>query len=517
VSDRVIELPPEQEAIRAKCFHPMGTFVEFKKEEVEQSIPRRFEEIVRQYPDRVAVKTGNHTLTYGALNEIANRIARVILAHRGEGEEPVAFLLEHGAGLMAAILGILKAGKLYVSLDPAFPHTRTAYMLEDSEAKLLLTNTQHLPHGQRLAQGRQDIVNCDDIDARLDSGNLGLRISPETHALILYTSGSTGRPKGVLHNHRNILLETKNYTNDVRLCPDDSMALWHSFSYAKSNRNMYAALLNGALLASYDLAALGFAPLAQWMHANRITILDTLPTTFRRLCETVAPDATFPVLRLLRLGGEPIGRSDVKLFQRHFCSGCVLMHAIGPTETSTIRRYFINHEWRHSDNKVPLGYAVSSKKVVLLDETGRDVGAGQIGEIAVRSKYLALEYWRRPDLTQTAFISDPGGGGERLYLTGDLGVMRPDGCLIHMGRKDFQVKIRGYRIEVGEIEAALVGLAAIKAAVVHAQAQDAGEPRLVAYVVAAMDGNLLSRKSSPKSGREFYRSIRLASTTISST
>jgi acyl carrier protein len=120
-----------------------------------------------------------------------------------------------------------------------------------------------------------------------------------------------------------------------------------------------------------------------------------------------------------------------------------------------------------------------------LDETGREVGADQIGEIAVRSKYLALGYWRRPDLTQAAFIPDPRGGDERLYLMGDLGVMRPDGCLIHMGRKDFQVKIRGYRVEVAEIEEALLAIDSIKAAVVHARADDAGEQRLVAYVVPA--------------------------------
>jgi len=485
LSKLMTQLPPQQQAIREKCFHPTGTIVELKKEEIEQSIPERFEKIVGVYPNRIAIKTRQHELTYDMLNRAANRIARTILAHLGEGEEPVALLLEHGAGLMAAILGTLKAGKFYVCLDPAFPHTRTAYVMGDSEAKLLLTNKRHLPHAQRLAQGAQDIVNCDDIDGGIDTGNLGQSLSAETYALLLYTSGSTGHPKGVLHNHRNILVETRNYTNDVRLCPEDSVALWHSFSYAKSNRNMYVALLNGAALFPNDLATLGFAPLVEWMRTNRITILDTLPTTFRRLCENVTPDVTFPALRVLRLGGESISRADVKLFQRHFCSACVLMHAIGPTETFTIRRYFINQEWGHSDAKVPLGFAVPSKEILLLDEADCEVGANQIGEIAVRSKYLALGYWRRPELTQTAFIPDPRGGDERLYLTGDLGIMRPDGCLIHMGRKDFQVKIRGYRVEVGEIEAALLGLDSIKAAAVHAQAHDAGEQRLVAYVVPA--------------------------------
>ena len=483
------DLPARQQAVREKCFHPSGAFVEFKKEEIEQSIPDRFEKIVQMYPDRIAVKTRNHTLTYDALNRVANRIARAILAHLGDGEEPVALLFEHGAFLIAAILAILKAGKIYMSLDPADPDARTAYMLEDSQAKLLLTNTKHLSQARQLAQGGQPILNCDDVDASIATGNLDRLISPETCALILYTSGSTGRPKGVLHNHRNILVETRTYTNDVRICPEDRLALWHSCSYANSIRNMYGALLNGATLFPYDLATEGFAPLVEWMRTHRITIVHTLATTFRRFCDTVPADATFPALRILRLGGEPINIEDVKRFQCHFSPHCVLVHAIGPTETFTIRRHFITQEWRSSDSKVPVGYAVPDKEVLLLDETGREVGADQIGEIVVRSKYLALGYWRRPDLTQTAFIPDPRGGDERLYLTGDLGMMRPDGCLIHMGRKDFQVKIRGYRVEVGEIEAALLGLDSIKAAVVHAQAHDPGEQRLVAYVVPTTGSN----------------------------
>jgi acyl carrier protein len=175
----------------------------------------------------------------------------------------------------------------------------------------------------------------------------------------------------------------------------------------------------------------------------------------------------------------------VKYFQRHFSPNCVLMNVIGLTETFTIRRYFVTQEWRPGDTKVPLGYGVPDKEVFLLDEAGQEVSANQIGEIAVRSKHLALGYWRRPDLTRAAFIPDPGGGDERLYLTGDLGMMRPDGCLIHMGRKDFQVKIRGNRVEVAEIEAELLELDSIQAAVVHAQADDGGEQRLVAYIVPA--------------------------------
>ena len=480
-----VDLPARQQAVREKCFHPSGTFVEFTKEEIEQSIPERFEKIVRMYPNRIAVKTRQHELTYDMLNRAANRIARTILAHLGEGEEPVALLFEHEAILIAVILGVLKAGKIYMCLYPRDPYTRMGSMLEDSQAKLLLTNTKHLSQAQQLAQGGQKILNCDDLEVSIPAGNLNRCIAPQAGALILYTSGSTGRPKGVLHSHRNILVEARNYTNYVGLCPEDRLTLCHSCSFGTSTKNMYGALLNGATLFPYDLATAGFAALAEWMRTHRITIFHSLPTTFRCFCQTLAPDAIFPTLRILRLGGEPINREDVKRFQRHFSPHCVLVQAIGSTETLDIGYHTLNHEWHGSDRKIPAGYAVPDKEVLLLDETGREVGADQIGEIAVRSKYLALGYWRRPDLTQAAFIPDPRGGDERLYLTGDLGMMRPDGCLIHMGRKDSQVKIRGYRVEVGEIGAALLGLDSIKEAVVHPQLDDAGERRLVAYVAPA--------------------------------
>jgi amino acid adenylation domain-containing protein len=463
------------------------TFVPFENPEIEQSISARFEQLAARYPDRLAVVTRGLQLTYTELNQVANRLARAILAHLGEGEEPVALLFEPGAFIIAAILGILKAGKFYVSVDPAFPHSRTADMLEDSQGRLLLTNTKHLLQAQQLAQGGQKILNCDDVDASVVNGNLDLSISPETRALILYTAGSTGQPKGVLHNHRNILVETRNYTNDLRICPDDRVAMWHSCSLATSVRNIYAALLNGAALFPYDLAGEGFGSLAEWLRANRITILHTLPTTFRHFLGTVAPDATFPAVRILLLGGEAINREDVQCFQSHFSPHCVLVHAMGPTETFIIRRLFITQDWRGSESKIPVGYPVPDKEILLLDETGREISPGQVGEIAVRSKYLTLGYWRRPDLTEAAFIPDPRGGQERLYLTGDLGTMRPDGCLFHMGRKDFQVKIRGYRVEPAEIEAALLGLDSIKAAAVHVKTDDAGQQRLIACLVPVAD------------------------------
>ena len=478
-------LPPEQEWIRAKCFHPSGAFFEFANEEVEQSIPERFEKIARLHPARLAIKTDKHKFTYYELNKTTNRIARAILTQPGATEEPIALLFEHGAFVIAAILGILKTGRIYVPLDPALPSARLAEMLEDSRAKLLLTNTQNFSRAQGLSQQGQQILNCDDIDAAVGDGNLNQPLFSETNAVILYTSGSTGKPKGVLHNQRNILVETRNYTNDIQICPEDRLSLCQSCSFANSIRNVYGALLNGAALFPYDLAAEGIPSLVEWLIANRITIFHTLESIVRRMRETIEPGTAFPALRLLRFGGEPSGGEEVKYFQLHFAPQCVLMNVIGLTETFSIRRCFVTEEFCPGDTKVPLGYGVPGKDVLLLDEAGQEVSAGQIGEIAVRSRDIALGYWQRPDLTRAAFLPGPDGGENRVYLTGDLGIVRPDGCLMHMGRKDFQVKIRGNRVETTAIETAILKLSSVQAAIVHPQADGTGEPRLVAYVVPA--------------------------------
>ena len=449
------------------------------------SLASMFEKQVARYPDRIAVVSGDSRLTYGELNQAANRIAQLLLAHLGSGETTVALLFRPGTSIVVAILGVLKAGKIYVALDPSYPQPRTAYMLKDCEATLLLTDTRHLSFASQLAQTGQEVVNCDEIDPSTAVANPDCSVSGDTGAFLLYTSGSTGQPKGVLHNHRNVLVEVRNYTSDARISPDDRLSVWHSFSFANSIRNLYGGLMNGAAVLPYDLPGQGLMPLAEWIRTNEISIIHTLATTFRAFVDILPAAATFPGVRILRLGGESINSEDVKKFKRHFPPPCVLMHVMGPTETFSIRRHFIGHDWNGDEGTVPVGYPVPDKEVLLFDENGQRVGPNETGEIVVRSKYLAVGYWRQPQLTQAAFVPDPDGGEERLYFTGDLGVMRPDGCLMHLGRKDFQVKIRGHRIETGEVEAALSKVDSVKAAVVHAQPDGHGEQRLVAYVVTA--------------------------------
>src|SRR3990172_2009112 len=254
-----------QEAIRAKCFHPSGSFVEFNEEEVEQSIPHRFEQIVREYPDRIAVKTRNHTLTYSALNKAANRVARAILAKRGEEQEPVAILLENDAPTVASAFGALKAGKIFVTIDPSDTHARNAFLVEDSKASLVVTNNKNIHLARELAHNAIQLVNIDELDTSLSDESPGLCIPPDAFAHIVYTSGSTGQPKGVLSDHRKALHQAMTYTNAFHVCKDDRLSLLSSYGSAQATMIMWNALLSGAALHSLDLKEESLAHLAEWL------------------------------------------------------------------------------------------------------------------------------------------------------------------------------------------------------------------------------------------------------------
>jgi len=468
-------------AARSKCFHPNGRFLEFSREETDQSIPERFEKIAQKYPDRLAVKTKNHSLTYNVLNSTANRMAHTILSQRGRKNEPVALLMEHDAPVIAAILGALKAGKFYVPLDPSLPHLRVKYILEDLQASYIVTNNKNLPLAKSLAGTVIDLVNIDELDS-LPDGNPCIGIQPESLSWVIYTSGSTGKPKGVIQNHLNVLHFMMNYTNALHICVDDRLTLLYSFSVNGGAHDIFAALLNGAALFPLDLKEDGFTHLCDWLIEERITIYHSVPTVFRQFVEGLTGQSEFPDIRIVRLGGEPVYKRELDYFKKLFSKDCILVNRLGSSETGSLRMYFANKETPISGNLVPVGYAVMDNEILLVDDTGKQI-AGDEGEIAVKTRYVSPGYWGRPDLTDAVFLPSPTGGEERIYRTGDLGRMLPDGCLLHLGRKDFFVKIRGYRIDIDEIEAALRECPSIKEAVVVARNNNSGDERLVAYLV----------------------------------
>ena len=475
----------QQNAIPRMTVQPASGFIAFGDDAIEQSIPQRFEQHVRLCGNRVAIKSDREIYTFDSLNRTANRLAREILTRRGSTEEPIALLFDHGAAVLVAIMAVLKAGKFYVALDASYPRDRLKYMLQDSGAKLIVTDPNNIAVAREISGDTLDFIDFTNPDVNLSDHDLGVSPKPDSLALLLYTSGSTGQPKGAMHTHRNVLVDVRNLTNGWGVSAEDRWLLHTSVSFANSVRTIFSSLLNGGSIYPYDIKNTGFGELPNWLVTHEITIVRTVPTTFRDFMGTLERDQKFPSVRVLSVGGEPMLRDDLQYFNRHFLAHCVLCHALGPTECLTVCWALIPHGTHITEIKLPIGYPLKDKDVLVLDDNRRELGDGEVGELAVKSRYISLGYWHDPEGTQSVFLPDPAGTDARIYLTGDLGVRRADGCLVHVGREDFQVKIRGFRIDVAEIEIALRAIEAVADAVVVGRQDETGAQRLVAYIVPA--------------------------------
>ncbi|MGH7829453.1 MAG: AMP-binding protein, partial [Candidatus Binatia bacterium] len=264
-SQKTVPTFNEQQMIRAKCFHPSGAFAEFRKEEVEQSILDRFDAIVAACPNRIAVRTRPHVLTYAELNAKANRVAHAILAQPGSGSDPVALLFENGAPFVIASLGALKAGRIQMALESNFPRARLKYVLEHSQASVLVTDNANLSMAPQL--GDLPVIDLDALGGRFSGANPGVTVRPDAIAAIDYTSGSTGQPKGVAWTHRGMLHAVMRHTHISRMCIHDRLVMFRA-----SLRAYLYALLNGAAYYPADLREEEPTRLAEWMIAEKITV-----------------------------------------------------------------------------------------------------------------------------------------------------------------------------------------------------------------------------------------------------
>ena len=313
--------------------------------------------------------------------------------------------------------------------------------------------------------------------------NVGLYVDPATPANIIFTSGSTGEPKGVAWSHRGILNKVKNYTADLVLRRSDRHLCLGPCAFSGILKDIFGTLLNGATLLPLDVAQFGLDNLAAYCRQERITIFPTVPTLFRAWGQTLADGEPLPDVRIVRLGGEAATACDLELYRQHFAAGCVLVVGYASTEAGTVAHWTLAKEDRIDEGTLPFGRECDEMEVQLLDESGSEVPPGEVGQIAVRSRNLALGYWQRPDLTEAAFSGHAAGGDLRTYLTGDLAIRRPDGCLVFAGRNDMQVKIRGYRVEIGAVESALRQVPGVREAAVVGEDDHRTGQRLVAYVV----------------------------------
>ena len=462
---------------------PQVNYEPFPEEAVRQSIGKYFETQVKKYHNQVAVKTDKGTWTYGELNARANQIAWALIHQQTVGQT-VALLFEHGAEMIAVMLGALKAGSIYVPLDPDYPAERLKFMLEDSQALRIITNNANLASAEalnRLDRGIQ-IINVDQLD--MPESNPAIEVKPEAIAYIIYTSGSTGNPKGVTQTHRNILKFAGEFINLLHLNPGDRLALFTSYSHTVAVIDIFSALFSGATVYPYDVKYSGdMIQMVRWLKAERITIYHSVPTVYRYCMDALAKDECLPDMRMVVIGGEAVHQSDVERYREHFGDGCFFVNLFGASEILIATAYLMNKTTKITKPLVPIGYPVPGVEVYLLNEDNRETGVYGYGEIVYRSDFLSPGYWRLEDKTREVFGSDPIKHNGTVYRSGDWGRLLPDGTFEYTGRKDQQVKIRGFRIELSEIEDALVTLAGIKKCTVIAKQRADGESILAGYYV----------------------------------
>ena len=477
---QVAMLPPDQQAIWDKCYHPTGAFVDFPIDDVETSIPTRFEKIVRLHPDKLAIKHKGQSLSYEALNQLANRIARTILSIRGAGSEPVALLCEYGVDVIASLMAVLKAGKFYIALDPAFPPDRNGYILRDSGAKLIVTNDAGAGAAGDLAvESGAAILNVNNIGDSTPSENLDIEVSPDDIMTLTYTSGSTGTPKGVIETNRCRLHNAMLHSSAVHVSTADRLAVIYSI---RIQINLLRALLNGACLLPFDIKCEGNQAFANWLRDEQVTILHLPVAAFRQFAQALPADFMLPDLRVIHLSGAPITQIEFALYKNRFAESALLAYHLGAAETGGVCGGFLDRSFSFPKQGTPAGYEWSDKKVVLLGEDGAAVKPGEMGEIAVTSRYLARGYWNLAELTKSKFLPALSND-EQTYLTGDIGSKMPEGLIIHHVRKDAMVKIRGFSVEITEIENALRTHPELRDAAVVAWDNGAGEMSLAAYLV----------------------------------
>ncbi|MFG3093217.1 non-ribosomal peptide synthetase [Streptomyces sp. NPDC048202] len=439
-----------------------------------RTLSHRFLVMAAAHPGREAVVTPRARWTYAETRERSARVAHGLSAAGLNPGERVGLLFSHGAEMIAALLGVLRAGLSYVPLDASYPPERLALMVADSGVHALVTGGPQSGLATRLAAEAGlpalAVLSYEDLTrpARPGAEEDVDRALPDAEAYVLYTSGSTGRPKAVSQPHRNVLHHTGAWVDGLRVGPADRLSLQSAYSWDSAVQDTFSALLTGAALYPVDLKALGVTGLLEWMHTERISVYHSTLPVFRALVRAMeSRGIRLPAMRMLALGGDTLHLADLDACRRHFDTSCHVAGAYGSTECSCALLRVADLDYRPPTGVFPLGFPVSGTEVRLTDADGRTVeGAGE-GEIVVVSDHLA------PGAT-------PDG---RTYRTGDLARRLGDGTLLLVGRRDFQVKISGIRVETGEVESALKQLPEIREAVVAPFTDRLGERQLAAYVV----------------------------------
>jgi amino acid adenylation domain-containing protein len=456
---------------------------------VDETIIQRFEEMVEKHPERVAIESEGRSFSYRELNNAINDLAYQIVTELGADKSPVAFLFRDEVYSIVAFMASIKSGRAYTGLHPSNSIEQLKAYWEDSTARLLITGMDFRPvvENMLIGQGQTKALYFDRLKTESDHPNpQPAKLHPRDPFAIFYTSGSTGKPKGVASTQNYTTQMILYMTNEWFFSPSDRVTLFTSVCFLAGYPSVLGALLNGGTLCMFDLKTHSAQAALDWIRDPNLTVLRCTPSIFRTVFGLAPAGLVFEKLRFITLGGEPVTDNDVAVFKAHTADDCILINNLAATEVNLICHNPVSHRTPPFTGFLPAGYPAPGKEFMLVDEEGKEVEAGQEGEIVVRSPYLSLGYWRKPELTAQKFFSDPYDPKMWSCFTGDHGRLLENGMLEVLGRKDTQVKIRGYRVQLESIDLTLRAFPGVRdaATIIHRSAVGGGE-RLVAYVCLA--------------------------------
>jgi amino acid adenylation domain-containing protein len=443
-------------------------------------------------PHSTAVSCGPASISYSQLERRSGRLARVLAQAGVTAETPVGVFLERGIDMVVAMLGVMKAGGVYVPIDPAYPRQRLDYIIRDSGLRVVVSQSGL---ERELAGGVAEVVcvDGDEMDAdevEADDGSELREVYGEQLAYVIYTSGSTGEPKGAMVTHEGMANHLWVKVNDLGLREEDKVGQTASQCFDISVWQALAALMvGGEVVVVKEEEAREPGRLMREVERAGVTVLEVVPTMLRAMLEEAGSgglgESEFSKLRWMIATGEELDAESSRRWMMRY-TGVGLMNAYGPTECSDdVTHHVVREGLEAGSRKVAIGKAVGNVRLYIVDERMEAVAEGVAGELLVGGVAVGRGYHKDACRTAISYVPDAlsGEAGARLYRTGDVCRYVRGGEVEFVGRADGQVKVRGYRVEVGEVEAAMMKEEGVKEAVVVARGEGVGGKRLVGYVV----------------------------------
>ncbi len=452
-----------------------------------QTVFERFAAIAEAQPDDLAFTSGAASLTYGELHARARVVLNRIAALNRTEPGLVAILAADRVTAMTAMLAVAASGHAYVLLDSNDPEKRLRQIIGEVAPIIVLTESVLTERARRIAPKGCPLLAVNTLQPEYEKSTIaGLGVTPDSLLYVSFTSGSTGVPKGVCQTHRNLIYFVDCYIETMGIRRGDPISWLFAHGASASNMDIYGALFTGAKLCAFELKDQTFAAMAEWIAAERLTLLHTVPTAIRGLTGAIGPERKFDTVRVVDLAGEMLFGSDVTRMRPHFGKDCLILNRLAATEASFIASLAVTKKQEQAEGGLPVGKPPKGLEIAIVRGDGSAAEPGETGAIAISSPHVATGYLGRPELDAEAFADVPGRPGWRRFTSADLGFIDSDGNLHFIGRSGSRIKLRGQAVDLAEVEAALHDCPGVTGAVVLPRI-DAGEEarELLAFVTLA--------------------------------